>query len=100
MTLSHGHYTPLGHGQQLYEILTRSNVKVRSNDPNTDFGYMCNVILTSRDMTLIQCHYKPFRHGQKLHIILIRSNMAVRSYGFDTYFWYVCTVTLTLQILP
>ena len=45
MTLGQGHYTPLGHGQ-LCEILSRSHLAVRSNSPDTDFGYMCTVTLT------------------------------------------------------
>ena len=45
MTLAQGHDTPFGHGQQLCEILFRSNLAVRSNDPDTDFGYVCTVAL-------------------------------------------------------
>ena len=41
MTLIQDHDTPLGHGQQLYEILFRSNMAVRSYGSDTDFGYMC-----------------------------------------------------------
>ena len=46
MTLSQGHGTPLGHGQQLCEILSRSNMVVKSYCPDTDFGYVCTVTLT------------------------------------------------------
>ena len=38
MTSSQGHDTPLGNGQQLYEILSRSKMAVRS--------YVCTVTLT------------------------------------------------------
>ena len=38
MTLGQGHDTPLGHRQQLCEILSRSNKAVRSYFPDTDFG--------------------------------------------------------------
>ena len=46
MTLGQVHDTPLGHGQQLCEILSRSNLTVRSYGPDTDFRYLCTVTLT------------------------------------------------------
>ena len=46
MTLGQGHNTPLGHGQQLCEILSRSNLAVRSYGLDTDFQYVCTVTLT------------------------------------------------------
>ena len=46
MTLGQGHKTSLGHGQQLCEILSRSNMAVRSYGPDTDFGYVGTVTLT------------------------------------------------------
>ena len=46
MTLAQGHDTPLGQGKQLSEILCRSNGAARSYGPDTDFGYVCIVILT------------------------------------------------------
>ena len=46
ITLGQGHDTPLGHGEQLCEILSRSNLAVRSYGPDTDFQYMCTVTLT------------------------------------------------------
>ena len=46
MTLGQVRDTPLGHGQQLCEILSRSNMAVRSYGPDTDFGYVCTVTLT------------------------------------------------------
>ena len=36
----------LGHGQQLYEVLSRSNKAMRSYDKDTDLGYVCTVTLT------------------------------------------------------
>ena len=45
MTSGQGHDTPLDHGQQSCEILSRSNSAVRSC-PVMDFGYMCTVTLT------------------------------------------------------
>ena len=44
MTLGQGHDTPLGHGQQLWEIISRFNLAVRSYGP--DFRYLCTVTLT------------------------------------------------------
>ena len=40
MTLGQGHDTLFGHGQEFYEILSRSNLAVRSYGPDTDFGYL------------------------------------------------------------
>ena len=40
MTFGEGHDTPLGNWQQLCEILSISNMSVRSNDSDTDFGYV------------------------------------------------------------
>ena len=45
ITTGQGH-TPLSHGQQVFEILSRSNMAVRSHGPDTDFGYECTVTLT------------------------------------------------------
>ena len=40
--LGQGHDTPLGHRQQLCEIISRYNMAVRSYCPHKDFGYhMC-----------------------------------------------------------
>ena len=44
MNLGQGHDTPLGHGQKLCEILSKSK-KAVSYDQNTDFGYVCTVTL-------------------------------------------------------
>ena len=98
MTLSQGHDTPLGHGQQWCEILCRSNMAVKSYGPDTEFrvGVHCDLDLGS--MTLGQGYVTPLVHGQQLCEILSRSNVAVRSYDPDTDFGYVCTVTLTLEI--
>ena len=46
MTLGQDHDTPLGHGQQLCEILSRTNLAVRSYGSDVDFEYVCTVTLT------------------------------------------------------
>ena len=46
MTLDRSHDTPLSHGQQLCEILSRSNMAVRRYGPDTDYGYVCTLTLT------------------------------------------------------
>ena len=46
MTLDQGHDTPLGHEQQLFEILSRSNMAVRSYGPDVDFGFVSTMTLT------------------------------------------------------
>ena len=90
MTLAQRHDTPLGHGQQLCEILSRSNIAVRNYGPDTNFGYVCTVTLTEIWHTL----------GQEMCGVLSRSNFAMRSYGRDTNFRLMWTVTLTLEIWP
>ena len=94
-----GHDTPLGHGQQLCEILSRSNLAMRSYGPDTDFQYVCTVTLTLESWPW-EGHDTPLGHGQQLCEILhvFRSNFAVRNYGPDKDFQYVCT--LTLEIWP
>ena len=98
MTLSQGHDTALVNGQQLFEILSRSNMAVRSYDPDADFLVCVSYDLDLGDVTLSQRHDTPLGNGQQLCEILSGSNMAVMSYGPDTDFWYVCTVTLTLEV--
>ena len=46
MTFGQGHDTPLGHGQQLCEILSRSNMAMRNYGQDTYFGYVCTVTST------------------------------------------------------
>ena len=46
ISLGPGHDTPLGHGQLLCEISSRSNLAVRSYGLDTDFWYVCTVTLT------------------------------------------------------
>ena len=46
MTLGQGHDTSFGHRHKVCEILSRSNLAVRSYGPDTDFRYMCTVTLT------------------------------------------------------
>ena len=45
MTVVQGHDKSLGNGQQLYEILSRSNMAVRNYGRDTDIGYVCTATL-------------------------------------------------------
>ena len=85
---------------QLWEILSRSNMAVKSYGLDTHILLCVHFDIDLGGMTLGQGHDTPLGHGQQLCEILSRSNMAVRSYGPDTEFWYVCTVTLTLEVWP
>ena len=67
MILGQGHDTLLSHGQQLCEILYRSNLTVRSYSPGMDFGYVCTVTLILEIDTLLG-------YGQQLCEILSRSD--------------------------
>ena len=98
MTLVQGHDTPLRHGYQLCEILSRSKFGSEKLWPGHGFPECVHCDLDLGDMTFGQNHGTPFGHGQQLFQILSRSNLAVRSYGPDTDFQYVCTVTLTSEI--
>ena len=44
---SQGHCTSFGHGKHLCEILSRSSMALKSYGPDTDFGYVCTMTLTS-----------------------------------------------------
>ena len=77
MTLGQGHDTPLGHGQQLCETLSRSNMTERSFGQDTDLGHV-GTDINLGDMTLGQGHDTllgqghdtPLGHGQQLCEIL------------------------------
>ena len=45
ITLGQGHDTPLGHGRQLCEILSRSNMALWRYGTDTDVVYACTVPL-------------------------------------------------------
>ena len=63
LILGQGYDTPLGHGQQLCEILSRFNMAERSYGP--DRFWVC-VHCDLGDMTLGQDHHTPLGHGQQL----------------------------------
>ena len=63
MALGQGHDTPLGYGQQLCEILSRSNLAVRSWHGHR-FSVCVHSDLNIRDMSLGQDHVTPVGHGQ------------------------------------
>ena len=100
MTLGQDYDTSLGHGQRLCEILSRSNMTLRSYGLDSDSGYVFTVTLTLEIWPWIKVMTHPLGHGQQLCEILSISNMAMRSYGPDMDFQYVFTVTLTLEVWP
>ena len=102
MTLGQGHDTPLSQGQQLCEIISRSEKGVRSYGPDTMWTDGQTDRWTDRTIPIYlgQGQDTPLGNGQQLCEISSRSNLPVRSYGPDTDFQYVCTVTLTLEIWP
>ena len=90
------HDTPLGHGQQLCEIL--SMIQLCSEELWPGQGFWVCVRCDLEYMTLRQGHDTPLGHGQQLCEIS-RSNKAVKSYGLDQDFRYtdfrnVCTMTI------
>ena len=83
MTLGQGHDTPLGHGQQLCEILSRSNLAVRSNGPDTDFHHMCTVTLTLEIWPWVKIMTHPW----------VIDNNCVKYYPDPTWQWGVIART-------
>ena len=73
---------------RLCDILSRSNMEVRSNGQDTIFGVCVHCDLDLGVITLGQCRDIPLGHGQQFYQISI-SNLAVRRNGRDTRFW-VC----------
>ena len=57
MTLSQGHDTRFGHGQQLLEIISRSNMAVKSYGPGTHILLCVHFDLDLGGMTLVQRIY-------------------------------------------
>ena len=86
MTLGQGHDTPLGHGQQLCEILFRSNFTMRSYGPYTDFGYVCTVTMTSEIWPWVKVMTHP----------LVIDNKSVKYYPDPTWQWGVMAQTRIL----
>ena len=88
MNLGKSNETTLGHGQQLFKMLSRSNVAVRSYGLDTHFQLVCmHSDFDHEDMTLSQNHDKPSCHGQQMCKILSRSNETVRSHASYTDLW-------------
>ena len=83
MTLGQGHDTPFGNGKQLSEILSRSNLTVRSYGPDTDFRYMCTVTLTSEIWPWVKVMTQPW----------VIDNNCVKYYPDPTWQWGVMART-------
>ena len=101
MTFGQGHYAPLGHGQQVCELLSRSNFAVRSYGPGTDFRYNWTVTLTLviRPCNCVQVMTHPGVMDNKCEtyiLIQLRSEENVP----DSYFRYMCIAALTLEMWP
>ena len=79
MTLNQGYDTPLGHGQPLCEILSRSNMAVKSYCPDTEFGYVCTVTLTLEVWPWIKVMTHPW----------VMDNNCVKYYPDPTWQWGV-----------
>ena len=78
---------------QLCDILSRSNMAVRSYGPDTVFSIYVHNDLDLGDMTLAQGHDAPIGHVQQLCEMICRSNTAVRSNGPDMDLGYACNMT-------
>ena len=63
MTLGQGHDTPLGNGQQLYEIWSRSNMEARSYVKDMHVLVYVNCDLDLEGLTLGEGHNIPLGHG-------------------------------------
>ena len=97
MTFGQGHNIPLCYGQQLCEILSRSNLTVMSYGPETDFGYVCTVTMTLEIILWVKVMTNTWVMDNK-HVKYPDPTFSVRSYGPDTDLRHMCTMTLTLEI--
>ena len=96
MTLSQGHATPLGHGQQLCEILSRSSMAVRSYGPDMDFGYVCTVTLTLEVWPWVKVMTHPLVMDNNCEKYYLDPVWQWRVMAQTYIFFYVCTLTLEL----
>ena len=88
MTFGQGHNKPLGHGQQLCEILSRSNLAVRSYGPDTDFRYVSTVTLTKEIWPVVKVMTHPW----------FIDNNCVKYYPDPTWQWRVMVRTRILGL--
>ena len=99
MNLHQGYCTPFGHGQQLCELLSRSNMTARYLGPDWDLRYVCILTLTLEILpwTNVMTH------------LWVIDNDCVRYHPDPTLKWRVmaqtrifsmCTVILILKIWP
>ena len=79
MTLGQVHDTSMGHGQKLCEILSRSDMAVRSYGAGTDFRYVCTVTLT----------LEVWHWVKVMTILWVKNNNYVKSYLDPTWKWGV-----------
>ena len=83
MTLGHDHDASLGKGQQSCEILSRSNLEMRSYGPDTDFWNVCPVTLISEIWPLVKVMAHPS----------VIDNKCVKYYPHQTWQWGVMSRT-------
>ena len=92
--LTFNYDAPLGHRQQLCEILSRSNMAVSEELwSRQGFGYICTVTLTLKSRS-----WHTLWAWQTIAWKLSRSNMAVKNYGPDTHFRYVHCIHCDLDL--
>ena len=106
MTFGQVNDTPLGHGQQLCEISSRSNLTVRSYGPDTYFGYVCTVTLTleiwpwvrswytlgCKVMARTRCEHTDGQTDRVIPIYMIYPYFICRGYNYWVLYWirYLC----------
>ena len=73
----------LGQGQQLCEILSISNLAVRSYGPDTDFGYVCTLTLTFKIWSWVKVMTHPW----------VTDNNCLEYYPDQTWQWVVMART-------
>ena len=88
MTLGQSHDTPLGNRQEVCEILSRSNLAVRSYGPDTDLWYVCTVTLTLEIWPWVKVMTHPW----------VMDNNCVKYYPDPTWQWGVMDRTRILGI--
>ena len=94
------HDPPLSHGQQLCEILPRSNMAVKSYGPDMDFVYKCTVTLALEIWPWVKVMTHPSVMDNNTEKYYLDSTWQWRVMARTHIFCYVCTLTLTLEVWP
>ena len=92
--------TPLGHGQQLCEILPTSNMVVKSYGLDMYLLVCVHCDLDLGGMIFVEDHVITLGSGTTIVWNIIQIQHGRDELWLRHGFWYVCTLTLTLEVWP